>query len=108
MPIIVNKYLIGRHFVGITLWPFIVIKDHHLKEDEVFINHERIHLKQQLELLVVPFYFLYFAEYIIRLFQYRNSRVAYRNISFEREAYQMETELSYLKHRKPWSFTKYF
>ncbi len=107
MPIVVNKYLIGRHFVGIALWPFIVIKNHHLKEDKVFINHERIHLKQQLELLVIPFYFVYLTEYVIRLFQYRNSREAYRNISFEREAYEMETELSYLKNRKFWSFVKY-
>ncbi|WP_299312797.1 hypothetical protein [uncultured Aquimarina sp.] len=107
MPIVVNKYLIGRHFVGIALWPFIVVKDHYLKDDKVFINHERIHLRQQAELLVIPFYFVYFTEYIIRLLQYRNSQVAYRNISFEREAYEMETELSYLKNRKLWSFIKY-
>ncbi|AXT56595.1 hypothetical protein D1815_12785 [Aquimarina sp. AD1] len=107
MPIVVNKYLIGRHFVGIALWPFIVVKNHHLKEDAVFINHEKIHLKQQLELLVLPFYFLYLIEYIVRLLQYKNSREAYRNISFEREAYEMEAELSYLKNRKLWSFTKY-
>ncbi|GAA0730617.1 hypothetical protein GCM10009430_41970 [Aquimarina litoralis] len=107
MPILVNKYLIGRHFVGIALWPFIVVKDPRLKEDKVFINHERIHLKQQLELLVLPFYIVYLLEYIIRLFQYGNPREAYRNISFEREAYEMEGELSYLEHRKIWSFTKY-
>jgi len=107
MPIVVNKYLIGRHFVGIALWPFIVIKDHGLKEDVIFINHERIHLRQQAELLVVPFYILYLLEYIIRWFQYRSSQEAYRNISFEREAYEMEEELSYLKNRKLWSFIKY-
>ncbi|SEL72111.1 hypothetical protein SAMN04487910_3170 [Aquimarina amphilecti] len=107
MPIVVNKYLIGRHFVGIALWPFIVVKNRHLKDDVVFINHEKIHLKQQLELLVIPFYFFYLTEYIVRLFQYKNSKEAYRNISFEREAYEMEAELSYLKNRKLWSFTKY-
>ncbi len=107
MPVVVNKYLIGRHFVGIALWPFIVVKDPGLKKDEVFINHEKIHLKQQLELLVIPFYFIYLTEYLIRLIQYGNSREAYRNISFEREAYEMETELSYLKDRKFWSFIKY-
>ncbi|MBW1297886.1 hypothetical protein [Aquimarina litoralis] len=107
MPIVVNKYLIGRHFVGIALWPFIVVKDPRLKEDEVFINHEKIHLKQQLELLVLPFYVVYLIEYIVRLIQYGNTKEAYRNISFEREAYEMETELSYLEHRKIWSFIKY-
>ncbi|MBQ4822897.1 hypothetical protein [Aquimarina sp. MMG016] len=107
MRIVVNKYLIGRHFVGIALWPFIVVKNDGLKEDEAFINHERIHLRQQAELLVVPFYLIYLIEYIVRLFQYRNSPEAYRNISFEREAYEMEDDLSYLKTRKPWSFIKY-
>ena len=108
MPIVVNKYLIGRHFVGIALWPFIVIKNHRLKKDMIFINHERIHLRQQAELLVLPFYIVYLLEYLIRLCQYRNSRDAYRNISFEREAYSKEAELSYLNHRKLWSFIKYW
>ena len=107
MPIVVNKYLIGRHFVGIALWPFIVVKNHELKTDKIFINHERIHLRQQLELLVIPFYLIYLLEYCVRLFQYRNSQEAYRNISFEREAYEMEKELSYLKKRRFWSFMKY-
>ncbi|OED37752.1 hypothetical protein AB832_04940 [Flavobacteriaceae bacterium (ex Bugula neritina AB1)] len=107
MPILVNKYLIGRHFVGIALWPFIVIKNQYLKDDEIFINHEKIHLRQQAELLVIPFYILYLIEYIIRLLQYRNSQEAYRNISFEREAYEQEGDLSYLKDRRLWSFVKY-
>ncbi|WP_062052816.1 hypothetical protein [Aquimarina longa] len=107
MPIVVNKYLIGRHFVGIALWPFIVINNSYLKNDEVFINHEKIHLRQQAELLVIPFYGFYLIEYVIRLIQYRNSHQAYRNISFEREAYVNEDDLYYLKVRKPWSFIKY-
>ncbi len=107
MRIVVNKYLIGRHFVGLALWPFIVVKDSFLKDDETFINHEKIHIRQQAELLVLPFFILYFAEYIFRVLQYRNSQRAYRNISFEREAYYNEDDLNYLKKRKPWSFIKY-
>ncbi|PKV52861.1 hypothetical protein ATE84_4991 [Aquimarina sp. MAR_2010_214] len=107
MPIVVNKYLIGRRFVGIALWPFIVVNNSFLKEDEVFINHERIHLRQQAELLVIPFYFFYFTEYFFRVIQYRNLQQAYRNISFEREAYLNEDNLDYLKNRKLWSFIKY-
>ena len=33
---------------AITLWPFVFIRDH---GDEVTINHEKIHLRQQVELL---------------------------------------------------------
>ncbi len=62
------------------------------------INHEKIHLRQQLELLVFPFYILYFFNYLINLFKYKNHDRAYRNIIFEREAYDHETNLDYLKN----------
>ncbi len=90
-----------------TLWPFVVLKHHSLKEDVVFLNHEQIHLRQQAELLVVFFYLWYALEFIFRLIQYKNRHKAYRNISFEREAYFFESNALYLKNRKPYSFLKY-
>ncbi|MGK0254765.1 MAG: hypothetical protein ACI9OE_002275, partial [Mariniflexile sp.] len=39
--------------------------------------------------------------------QYKKWHLAYRNISFEREAYANEMYLDYLKQRKFWSFLKY-
>lgn len=107
MFLVVNKYILRKKFVGITLWPFIVIKHEGLKGDAVFINHERIHLRQQLELLILPFFILYFFEFLYRLLQYKNAYTAYRNISFEREAYRNETRLDYLKEKKIWSFLKF-
>jgi hypothetical protein len=59
------------------------------------------------ELLVVPFYLVYGVEFLVRLFQYKKWHLAYRNISFEREAYANEMYLDYLKQRKFWSFLKY-
>lgn len=105
--LIVNKYLLRKRFVGLTLWPFIIMKRVELKDDVVFINHERIHLRQQLEMLVLPFFIWYVLEYSIRLLQYRNSYKAYSNISFEREAYKNESNLDYLEGRSRWSFIKY-
>ncbi len=107
MLIIINKHLIGSQFVGISLWPFIFIKDSTLKKDTYFINHEKIHLKQQSELLVLPFYILYLLEFCIRAFKYRNFNRAYHNISFEQEAYANEENSNYLVNRKPFSFLKY-
>ncbi|GGG19418.1 hypothetical protein GCM10011344_20110 [Dokdonia pacifica] len=107
MFLIVNKYLLRKRFVGLTLWPFIIMKRVELKKDQVFINHERIHLRQQLEMLVLPFFVWYGVEYIIRLLRYRNSYKAYSNISFEREAYKNESDLHYLERRSYWSFIKY-
>ena len=107
MLLIVNKYLLRKRFVGITLWPFIVIKNKELKEDVVFINHERIHLRQQLELLILPFFIIYGIEFLIGLIKYKEAYTAYRNISFEREAYKNEGNLNYLKKKKLWSFVKF-
>lgn len=107
MLLIVNKHILRKGFVGVTLWPFIVMKHKELKTDAVFINHERIHLRQQLELLLVPFFLWYGLEYLIRLLYYCNRYKAYRNISFEREAYAQEGNLEYLKNRKFWSFLRY-
>jgi hypothetical protein len=38
-------------------------------------------------------------EYLVRFVQYKNRDLAYRNISFEREAYSNETNIGYLKSR---------
>lgn len=73
----------------------------------MLINHEKIHIKQQLELLWLPFFIWYFVEYLVRLVQYRNWNIAYRNISFEREAYQNEYNPNYLLTRERFSFFKY-
>ncbi|WP_405211013.1 hypothetical protein [Dokdonia sp. Asnod2-E02] len=104
---VVNKYLLRRRFVGVTLWPFIVMRTSDLKKDEVFINHEKIHIRQQAEMLVIPFFIWYAIEYLYRLIQYRDNYVAYLNISFEREAYARECEINYLRERPFWSFIAY-
>ena len=107
MFVIVNKYVLARRFDGIVLWPFVFVKRRELKNNPMFMNHERIHLRQQLELLVLPFFIWYFLEYLIRLLQYRSSYKAYNMISFEREAYKNENDLGYLRRRRFWGFWKY-
>lgn len=90
-----------------SLWPFVIINDKSCLKDPVFLNHEKIHLRQQLELLVLPFYFLYGLEFLFRLYHLKDPYLAYRNISFEAEAYKMEGDLDYLNNRKLWNFRKY-
>ncbi|MCM1489586.1 MAG: hypothetical protein NC095_01980 [Muribaculum sp.] len=72
--------------------------------DKYVINHEMIHTAQQKELLFIPFYLLYFIEYLLRLIQYRSHQKAYLNISFEREAYAKGHDLNYLKTRHPYEW----
>ena len=76
--ILISKYLVPKGYTGVTIYPFVFLKNHHLKKDTLLINHERIHLRQQLELLILPFYLLYMFEFVIRLIQYRRWKVAYR------------------------------
>ena len=107
MILIVRPKLLRKNYNGMTLWPFVVLKYHYLKEDGVFLNHEKIHLRQQAELLIVLFYVWYVLEFLLRLLQYQDRHKAYRNISFEREAYHHESEIDYLKNRRAYRFLKF-
>ena len=96
---------------GITLWPFIVLREYYqgttnywVTKRERTINHESIHIKQQEELLIIPFYVLYILEWFIKLFFY--GKQSYYNISFEREAYSNEHDKDYLKNRKRYRWIK--
>lgn len=83
---------------ALAFFPFIFIPTTTIVDEEL-INHERIHLRQQLELLVIPFHIWY----LIALY-----RKGYMNISFEKEAYANDSDLKYLTKRKPYYFFKYF
>jgi hypothetical protein len=107
MFIIVTKYLIPKGFRGLTIFPFVFAKNQMDLENEFFINHERIHLRQQLEMLVIPFFLWYLIEFLLRIVQFRNFDVAYLNISFEKEAYTKEKNLDYLNKRRFWGFLEF-
>ena len=107
MFIIVAKYLFPKGFVGLAFFPFVFVKYRLNKENKVFINHERIHLRQQVELLIIPFFIWYFIEFFLRWMHYKNLDLAYRNICFEREAYANEKNLDYLKRRSLWEFLRF-
>lgn len=90
---------------GLAFFPFILSRRR--SPGKVFLNHERIHLRQQLEMGLILFYIWYFAEYFFRLIQYRDHALAYYNISFEREAYRNECDQQYLAKRGIWRFFYY-
>jgi hypothetical protein len=99
MIVLVSKYLTPRGFRGLTVYPFVILKNKNDRQNAVLMNHERIHLQQQLELLVFVFFVWYLMEFFVRLIQYKKLNLAYKNISFEREAYTNEKDLYYLKQR---------
>jgi len=77
-----------------------VVRHHSSRTNERLIRHEQIHIQQQIELLVIPFYLLYFTEFLIRWLISLNFDKAYRTISFEREAFDFDNDESYLQRRK--------
>jgi hypothetical protein len=81
---------------GIALYPFIIVND---KNNDVLINHEKIHIAQQKELYILPFYYLYLKSYLKDL--------VYLNIYFEKEAYQNQDDLLYLETREKKAYKKY-
>lgn len=107
MILVVFKYLTPKWVRGITIFPFVVLSYKKDKANLVLLNHEKIHLRQQLELLVIPFFIWYSIEFLVRYFQYKNWNQAYMNISFEREAYLNEKNLYYLKQRSFWNFLNF-
>ncbi len=104
-PIIYAPFM---HVNGMAIFPFIVISKKKFIHNPQIIQHEIIHLKQQLELLILPFYALYLLNYIANLLKYKNHTKAYLNIVFEKEAYANDLDVLYLQKRTFWAFIKYF
>ena len=100
-PVIVAPFL---KVDGITLFPFIFIRKKELLNDKSLIRHEQIHLRQQLELLILPFYLSYLVNYLYNCWKLKNRSNAYLHIIFEQEAYRHEDEPDYLTHRKFWAW----
>ncbi len=110
-----NEFIIlPPHFriLGIVLFGFVFLnkKSKSFKQGEltVLLNHERIHIRQQLELLILPFFILYVTEWLILLIKYKNRNLAYLNISFEKEAYANASNLNYLSNRNPYAWVRYW
>ncbi len=98
----------SRWAVAITFFPFIICRsDARGKAGTVLtLNHERIHIRQQLELLVLGFYLWYLADYLRLRLKGCSHVEAYRKNVFEREAYDHGDDLSYLRVRKPYAFLR--
>lgn len=84
---------------GMALFPFVVFDRAQRPQDPVLLRHERIHLRQQRELLVIPFYLLYLGFYLAARLRGRTHLQAYRSIPFEQEAYAHEVDDDYLEKR---------
>lgn len=107
MKIIYTKHFPSKGYAAINLLGVIFARKEFNPLSYKISNHEAIHTAQMKELAYLIFYIWYGVEWIVRLCQYQNTKQAYYNISFEREAYKHQYDLEYLKNRKLFSFKKY-
>ena len=70
------------------------------------LTHERIHLQQQLEMGIVPFYIWYIVEYAFRRAQ-RTHHHAYMVLAHEQEAYENDYNPRYLTERRSYSWLQF-
>jgi hypothetical protein len=56
------------------------------------LRHELVHQEQIERHGIARFYLIYFRDYLANLWRLRNHDAAYRNIPFEKEAYERERE----------------
>mgnify|MGYP003631960725 FL=1 len=89
---------------GITLFPFIIVRPNARKKTK---NHESIHISQASELFVIGFYLLYLYDWVVGLIKYKDTKIAYKKIRFEQEAYRYERSWAYLKKRKKYNWLQY-
>lgn len=105
MIIVKNKIIPFGSYTTINLFGILFTKSDYLSP--ITINHERIHTKQMLELLIVGYYLWYCIEYIIVRFCHKKQNAAYHDISFEEEAHNNDDNLHYLDNRKRFAWWKY-
>ena len=99
----INKFIPFPSFKAVNLFGVLFVRGN-ARIDDITLNHEKIHTAQIKEMLYIFFYLWYVVEWLIRLCMKGN---AYRNISFEREAYKYQNELGYVKLRNRFEWLKH-
>lgn len=126
---ILNNIIPFKGFLAMTVWPFLFVRKRiEAQFGPVEERHESIHAEQQKEMLVIGiiiaialafagcgwwslltlplFFWWYVTEWFVRLVIYRNANEAYRNISFEQEAFANEKDFMYLSERKHFAWVR--
>ena len=129
--VIYNDLIPFKGFQAITILPFIFARNSAKWLKDYVLNHETIHLRQQLEVLIASaaviaalilifgwswwwmltsfgvYYAWYGIEWLVRLAICHDTHLAYKNIAVEQEAYLNEYDMTYLKNRKLFAWVEY-
>lgn len=129
--VIYNNIIPFKGYKVIAILPFIFARKSAKWLKDYVVNHETIHLRQQLEVLIASliiilamilifgiswwwmsasllvYYAWYVAEWLIRWAVCHDRNLAYKNIAFEQEAYLNEHDMGYLKDRRLFAWVEY-
>ena len=101
---------LGDAGMAITFWPFIFVRPDltvHPVLPEL-LRHEEIHIRQQLELLLIGAWILFLIEYCYaRYLKKLDKRQAYYFTALEQEAHRNAFREDYLKIRRPYAMLRY-
>jgi hypothetical protein len=89
---------------AVSVGPFVWCRG---ELSETTKRHETIHFQQQLEMMFVLKWVLYFAFYAIGRLRYGSWKEGYYENPFEREAYAKQDEHDYLKNRKRYAWLEF-
>lgn len=104
MKVFYNRFIPFKGFKAINLFGVVFARKECRPLSDTIIRHESIHTAQMRELFYVGFYLLYLFEWLFRrVKQIYTGQDAYRNISFEKEAYAKQSRKTYLTYRKPFA-----
>lgn len=120
----INKFIPFPSFRACNIFGVVFVRGTRPLSD-VTINHESIHSRQFVELMILfavatvfirwwfpvfapfAFYVWYIVEWLVHLIRFRSTYIAYRRISFEREAYAHQADMGYTNGRHWFNFLKY-
>ncbi|MCD8134819.1 MAG: hypothetical protein LUH01_02220 [Parabacteroides gordonii] len=105
MKIVYNKLIPFKGFSAINILGIVFARKEFKELSQKTINHETIHTAQMKEMAYIFFYIWYLVEWLVKLFRY-GRKGAYRNISFEREAYTNQYDYDYLSKRECYAWWK--
>tara|TARA_R110002167_G_scaffold238666_1_gene443816 strand:- start:10 stop:366 length:357 start_codon:yes stop_codon:yes gene_type:complete len=102
VPVVLSK-LAPIEIGAITIGPLVFSRG---EMSDITKNHESIHWQQYIETGILGFIILYYTFYLMNYIRYRDGKIAYHMIPFEKEAYDNDENLEYLENRERWTWWK--
>lgn len=98
-----NRFL-GVNIDALTIGPLLLFCE--LADNKELLQHESIHAEQYKDLGYIGFPIVYVYDYVRNILKGMSAYDAYASTRAEKEAYQYESDLNYLKRRKRWMWLR--